>query len=175
MPLMVHSTWRAPCLTAVIEFEVGEAEIVVAVDRNDRFVHVGYAVHDVVDDRRENLGRGVADGVRDVDRACPILDGSLDHLAQEVALGAAGVLGGELHVGAFAARQLHAAGDHGQALVLRAAQLLFTVDGRGAEEGVDARSLGGFDCLGASQDVLLDGAGQTANDGTLDLLGDGLD
>ena len=153
----------------------GEAQVVVAVDRDDRLVDVGHAVEQVVDDRGEDLGRGVADGVGNVDRAGPVLDGGLDHLAQKVALGAAGVLGRELHVAALAARQLHRLRDHGQDLALRAAQLLFAVNGRGAEEGVDAGPLGRAHGRGARQDVLVDGAGQAANDGPLDLLGDGLD
>jgi hypothetical protein len=152
-----------------------EAQVVVAVDRDDGFVHVGHAVHDVVDDGGEDLGRGVAHGVRNVDRAGAVLDGGFDHLAQEVALGAAGVLGGKLHVGALAARQFHALGDHGQDLVLRTAQLLFPVNGRGSEEGVDAWPLGGTDRLGTGQNVLLHRTGQATNDGALDLLGDGLD
>ena len=44
------------------------------------------------------VGRGVADGVGDVDRGRPGLDGGLDDLAEEVELGPRGVLGAELDV-----------------------------------------------------------------------------
>ena len=47
----------------------GQAEIVVAMDGDDRLVDVGHAVAQHGDQRGEFLGHRIADGVRDVDRA----------------------------------------------------------------------------------------------------------
>ena len=73
-------------------------------DADDRLVDVGHAVAQRADDLAHVAGRGVADGVGDVDRGGAGGDRRLDHLAEEIGLGARGVLGRVLDVGAVAAR-----------------------------------------------------------------------
>jgi hypothetical protein len=94
---------------------------------------------------------------------------------QEVQLGAAGVLGGELDVVGVLARPadgLHRLLDD---LVGRHAQLLLHVDRAGGDEGVDAAGLGRLDGLAGAADVVLVGARQRADGGLLDRLGDRAD
>ena len=77
-------------------------------DADHGLVDVGHAVAERADDVAHVGGRGVADRVGDVDRGGAGVDGRLDHLAEEVALGARGVLGRELDVAAVADGPLHA-------------------------------------------------------------------
>ena len=78
----------------------GQAQVVVAVDADDGLADVRHALAEGADDAGVLGGRGVADGVGDVDRGRAGLDGGLDDLAEEVDLGARGVLGAELDVAA---------------------------------------------------------------------------
>src|SRR5207248_8998833 len=84
----------------------------------------------------------VADGVGDVDRGGPRLDGLLDDLGEEVELGARGVLRRELDVGAVGARPADALDGPAEDLVLGHVQLELAVYGAGGEEDVDARARG---------------------------------
>ena len=86
MPLIVHSICRAPPSHAGERIGDRQAQIVVAMDGEDRLVGVGHAL---AQHRgtwpRYSCGRGVADGVGDVDGASrPALDRGLDAAAQEI-------------------------------------------------------------------------------------------
>src|SRR5262249_22753951 len=76
----------------------GHAQVVVAVDAEDHLVDAADVLLQVGDGRGVLAGDGVADRVGDVDGGGAGLDGLLDHLGQEVQLGASGVLGRELDV-----------------------------------------------------------------------------
>ena len=76
----------------------GHAEVVVAVGGEDDVVDAGDACSDHAEDGGVLVGRGVADGVGDVDGGGSGLDGDGDHLDEEVGVGAGGVFGGELDV-----------------------------------------------------------------------------
>ena len=65
-----------------------QAEVVVAVGREDRLVGVRHPLEQHPDERAELLRRRVADGVGDVDRGGARLDRRLDHAAEEIVLGA---------------------------------------------------------------------------------------
>ncbi len=75
-----------------------------AVGADDRPADVGHPLLQRADHRGVLEGRRVADGVGDVHRGGPGLDGRLDDLAEEVELGPRGVLGAELDVRAIAPR-----------------------------------------------------------------------
>ena len=70
--------------------------------------------------------RGVADRVGNVDRRRAGGDRRLDHLAEEIGLGAGGVLGRELDVVAIAAGPLHAGDGPGDDLLL----VIFSLNSR---------------------------------------------
>ena len=108
MPLIVHSICPAPASTAGQAVGHGQAQVVVAVDADHGLVDVRHALAERADHVGHVGGRGVADRVGDVDRGGAGVDGRLDHLAEEVGLGAGGVFGRELDVGAVAGRPLHA-------------------------------------------------------------------
>ena len=86
----------------------GHAEIVVAVDGEADAVDAAHVLAQVAEELGELIRHGVAHGVGDVHGGGAGLDGRLDHLGQELELGARGVLGRELHVLAELARELHA-------------------------------------------------------------------
>ena len=102
MPLMVHSTWRAPAWTAASELATAMPEVVVAVRRQRDLVA------DARRDRGEHPGdvgrQRVADRVGQVDGRGAGLDRGVRHLAEELQVAPGGVLGRELHVRACAAR-----------------------------------------------------------------------
>jgi len=64
--------------------------------REHRLVGIGDAFEQLADGVGVLVRNRVADGVRDVDGARTGVDGGLDDAAEEVDLGAAGILAGEL-------------------------------------------------------------------------------
>ena len=143
-----------------------------AVDADHGLVDVRHALAERADDVAHVGGRGVADGVGDVDRGGAGVDGRLDHLAEEVGLGAGGVLGRELDVGAVAGGPAHARHGLLDDLLLGHLQLELAMDGAGGQEDVDPRPLGVLDGLPGPVDVVLAAAGQAADDRPADVLGD---
>src|SRR5262249_51057949 len=76
----------------------GEAEVVVAVDGDAGLVDVADVVEDAFDELAELFGRGVADGVGDVDGGCAGVDDVFEHAVDVLPLAAGGVHGAELDV-----------------------------------------------------------------------------
>ena len=70
MPLMVHSTWRAPLPTAARELATAKPKIVVAMDADDGLAGLEFrdGIVQVLDERAVLVRHGPADGVRDIDR-----------------------------------------------------------------------------------------------------------
>ena len=114
------------------------AEVVVAVDREPHPLDAAYVLAQVAKQLRELIRYGVADGIRNIHRGGPGGDRHLDHLSEELQLGARGVFGGELHVRAQLARPGNAGGAQTQDLLLRHVELVLAVDGAGGEEHVQA-------------------------------------
>ena len=153
----------------------GEAQVVVAV-HGDGHVLQGRDLHvEPLDELTPLVGSGVADRVGEVDGRRPRLDAAVQHMGQVVRLRARRVHGGVLDVfleGFGQPRHAH------RALVdlgLGHPQLPFAVDGRGADEDVDAGTLRLGERLGTGADVLLEAAAEAGDDRPLDLLGDGRD
>jgi hypothetical protein len=141
--------------------------------------HAGdfHAIDQILDQRAEFLGGGVADGVGDVQRVGPGLGHGGVEVDQVVAVAAGHVLGGELDVVGVGAGQFD--GLDGAPDVLLAGDLehVLQVDVGAGAEGVDATQLAaaGFDGLAGADDVDVLGAGQGADLRALDLGGDGQD
>ncbi len=151
-----------------------EAQIVVAVHRDDGLVDVGYPVEQGLDDAGE-LGRDrIAHGVRNVDGAGSGLDGGFHHAAEVIDRGAARILAGELHVIGVAAGVLDGADPHLQHVLEALLQLAFDMDGGGGDKGVDAKRLGDFERLTGGIDVFLQSPGEGTDPAILDVAGDGL-
>ena len=89
----------------------------------------------------ELIGRGIADRVGNVDGGGARLDRGLDAAAEEIVLGAGRVHRRPFDVVGVAARARHRRGDALQHLVLVDAHLIFAVERRGADEGMDAAAL----------------------------------
>ena len=100
---------------------------------------------------------------------------ALDHLGEELELGAGGVLGGELDVLELLARHLHALDGALDDLLLRELQLEVAVDGRGGEEDVAAAAGRVLQRLPGGVDVALVAAREARDDRPLDLLADRAD
>ncbi len=62
-------------------------------------------------------GHGVADGVRNIERGGAGIDGRLQHFAEEVGVGAGGVLGRKFHVIAERTGVGHAVADVAQSVL----------------------------------------------------------
>ena len=123
----------------------------------------------------EAVGRrdGVAHGIGDVDGGRPGPDDLGQHLVQVLRVGAGGVHGRELDVGAVALGPLHHGHGHFHDLFPVLAELVHLVNLRGGEEHVDAGPLGVLHGAPGLVNVVGMGAGQRGDDGALDLPGDG--
>ena len=178
MPLMVHSTWRAPAVMAASELATARPEVVVAVRREDDAL------------RRRSAGmrsrtsrnicavffrRGVADGVGHVDGGGAGFDGHADHFDQEVAIGAGRVFGREFDVVDKGAGQAHGFGRLVERLLAAHLELVLEVQIARGEEDVDARAVGKLKGACGHLDVFFFGAGQGGDARLADGLGDGGD
>ena len=152
-----------------------EAEIVMAMDRQDGEIDVGNAVDQHLDQRSILVGNGVADRVGDVDRARAGLDRRFDRAAEEIMIGARSVLGRPFHVVDEAPRIGDAFDHRLQHLLRRFLELVLHVQRRGRNEGMDAAIGGGAQRLDAAVDVGPRGAGQPGHLGDLERFGDRLD
>jgi len=139
----------------------------VAVDRDDGLLDVGHVLTDAFNQLAEFLGHAVADRVRDVDGFGPGPDGCFKNLVEKFGIGAGGVHGGELHIVDEGFGIGHHLLGNLQHLSAGFAQLIFEVDVRGGDEGMDAglgSRLEGFSCR---FNISLAGTSQAADDGAI--------
>ena len=170
----VDGAFDLPAAGADAGQRVGDrhAEVVVAVHGEDRLLRARHLLHHGAEHLVVFLGRGVADGIGQVDGGGAGLERRLHAAAQIVDLGARGVLGRPLHVLHPVARPRHLEVDHLQHLLGRLLQLVLHVHGRGGDEGVDARARGVPDRLAGAVDVGLAGPRQPAHHRPLEPPGD---
>jgi len=109
---------------------------------DDRLVDVGDAIAQHGDRGAHLSWRGVAHGVGDVHRACAGLDGSFDHLAQEVVFGAHRVFRRELDIIAIRGSQFHAFHGALNDLLARHLEFVFAMDRASRQKHVNAGMLG---------------------------------
>ena len=86
-----------------------------------------------------------------------------------IAVGAAGVLGRELDVGAERRGESDRRADLLEYLFARLAELVLQVDVRGGQEGVDAGALGALESFPGALDIKLARSRQRRDDGPADL------
>ena len=116
----------------------GHAEIVVAVGGEDDVLGARNLCEQHAEGGGVLVGRGVADGVGDVDGGRSGLDGDGDDLDEEVGVGAGGVFGGELDVVGEGAGEADGFGGLIEGLGAGDLQLGLEMQVGGGEEGVDA-------------------------------------
>ncbi len=137
IPLIVHSTWRAPFFTAASALAVASPRSLWQWTEMTAWRMFGTRAKSRRDQVAELLRDGIAHRVGDVDRRRPRGDDRLDHLAEIVPVAPGRVHRGELHVRGVAAGM----GDRGDGLLehlrARLAELVFEVDVRRRDEGVD--------------------------------------
>ena len=155
-----------PCAARDAGQRIGdrEAEIVMAMGREDRLVGIRHARDHLAEHRGIFLRNGIADRVGQVDRRGAGLDRGVDAANQIVDRRAGRVHRRPLDILDEVARLLHRGGDDVEHLLLALAHLVREMDRRGGDEGVDARALGDADRLAGAGDVARDGAGE-AGDG----------
>ncbi|EEF93541.1 hypothetical protein CATMIT_01827, partial [Catenibacterium mitsuokai DSM 15897] len=139
----------------------GQAQVVVAVGAEHRFFGVAHVGTQVFEQRADLAGRGVADGVGDVQRARAGGDRRAADLDQVLGLGAQRVLAGELDVVDIAARLLDRGDGAFQHLLPVQVELVLAVQRAGGDEHMDARLGRAFQRARAGFDV----AGVTARQG----------
>ena len=174
IPLIAHSTCRAPACSPANELATARPEVVVAVDRQHDVAQPGRQLVQPAQERRVLLGHRVADGVGDVDRRRALVDRDLDDLGGVLDVGARGVHRGELDV----VDQRRAWATAARAWPLTSsrveAQLVLDVDVRRRDERVDPRPLGVAYRPVGGIDVPHMNAREAGDDGALDLAGDRL-
>src|SRR3569833_106620 len=128
----------------------GEAEIVMAVYRYDGGIAKGF--DDAADQLAVLIGRGVADGIRDIDGAGSGGDYGFRNLFEIFGVGAGSVFGGEFDVIDIVADELDG-GDGGvEDFLARLLELVLQMDVAGGEEGVDAGAFGFLEGAGGALD-----------------------
>ncbi len=144
----------------------GQPQIVVTMHREDGLVGIGHALPHAAEQRLIFRRSRVADGVRDVDRGRAGVDRDFDRAAQKIELRAGAVLGRPFDIGDMIARPRHRGGDQLQHARRLQLELVFHVQRRGGDEGVDARATRLAQGLGAAVDVFFRGA-REAGDGAV--------
>ena len=145
-----------------------------AMHRPDRFVGIGDALAQGFNQSAKLLRQRVADGIRHIDRGRARLDDLLDDAAQKINVRTPGVFRRKLDViGVLACPTYctHGLIDHLRRLH---AQLFFHVDGRGGDEGMQARRTRDAHGLTATAHILFIGARQAADRAVFDRAGYGL-
>jgi hypothetical protein len=160
----VHSICRAPASTAASAVRRRHAEVVVAMGRDRHLVHPRHALEQHPDQGRALPGRRVAHRVGDVDRGRTRPDRDLADPREVVVLGPRRVHRRPLHVLAEVAGMGDGGVDALGHRLLVEAHLVFPVQRRGADEGVDARAPGVAHRLPGPVDVGEVGPGEAADD-----------
>ncbi len=177
MPLMVHSTWRAPASMAA-------SELATASPRSSWQCEESTMPCASMAGMRSRTSRnicavlfrgGVAHGVGHIDGGGAGLDGDAHHLHQKVAVRAGGVLGRKLHVVAQRARQAHRFAAEVQRLRAADLQLVFEMQIARSQKDVDAGAVGKLQGARGHLDVFGLGAGQGRDARLADGLGNGGD
>ena len=142
----------------------GQAEVVVAMHRNNHAVDARDVGADATNERPELVGRGVPDRVWDVDRRGARSHRARDGLVQEIGVAATRIFWTELDVAAEASRVAHHVVDALEHVRARHAELVLHVEvGRGQKE-VDPRAGGQLDGLPRAIDVAPVGTREPAHD-----------
>ena len=134
------------------------AQVVVAMHRPDRFVGVGDALAQSADELTIKLGHRVTHRVGHVDGGGALGDHGLQDAAQEIHVTAVTIFRAELHIAHKVAGKAHRLLGLFKHLVGCHAQLLFHVQGRSGNEGVNASVVGPFEGFGGARDVAVIGS-----------------
>ena len=144
-----------------------QAEVVVAMDGEDRLVRIRHALAHFAEHRLVFVGRGIADRVGNVDRRRAGFDRRLHAATQEIALAARAVFGRPFHVLDVVARARHGGDGEFENLLRLHLQLVLHVDRRCREKDVDARLARVPHRFGATIDVAGRRAGEARDRGVL--------
>ena len=152
----------------------GHAQVVVRVRAQPHLTALGHvpahgSKHGAVFARR-----GIAHGVRQIDRGGAGTDGGAHDFKQKLELGAAGVLGGELHILGIGFGLPHGLIHGGQHFARTHAQLVLHVNGAGGDERMNARLSGLADGLPGAVDVFPLRAAERGHGHLANLLRNGL-
>ncbi len=154
---------RGACAHAGDGKRRGHAKVVMGVHGDGHLVNALDLSDDLAHERSVLIGQAEARGLGKADDGRAGVDGGLHGTHHEIGVGAASVLGEELHVVDLRLCAGDTVGDALEALVLAHVQLLLEVDGRDADTQVDARALGHLEGLGRAVDVLVTRARECAD------------
>ncbi len=164
-----------PCIDRRDRVGNRHAQIVVAVNRQDRLVDVRHAVKQ----HGHQFGifgrRGVSNRIGDVDGGRTGINGRFDATAQEVMFGTRTVFCRPFNIVGELARQCHTFNHLFQNAFRFHLQFVFHMQRACGDEGVDTLVLSRFQCLCRAFDVALGGTCQRTDGRSFDLLGDFMD
>ena len=172
MPLTVHSTWRAPASTPASELATARPRSLWQWVEKITLSASGTRVAQHRDQLEIFLRRRIAHRVGNIDRGGARPDRQFHAAAEEIALGAGGVLGAPFHIVGEVARARDRRADRIEHRVRAHLQLVLHMDRAGGDEGVDARTLGALERFAGAVDILEAGARQAADHRVLHALGD---
>ena len=153
----------------------GQPQVIVAMHADHCLIDVLHVVAQIADQRGILLRNGESNGVGDIDRVGPGVDGGLNNAGQELRLRARSILGRELDILHQRLCPFHALNGQPDDLLLGLLQFEFPMNGGGCQENMDSRPFaGGFDRGPGRVNVLRHAAGQPADDWALDFLSNSL-
>ena len=153
----------------------GQAQIVVAVGREDDFLAARHAFAQHPDELQIFLRRRIADGVGDIDRRGAGSDRQLHAAAQEIGLRARRVFRAPLHIVREIARSRHRGAHRVEHGIGPHLQLVLHMNRAGGDEGVDAKALRRLQRFAGAIDILEARTCETADHRVLRALGDFVD
>ena len=140
----------------------------------DVFFSVARGCADAANELAEFGGRGIANGVRNVDRGSAGFYNGGDDFMEECGIGAGGVLGRKFDIGAKSFCQAHTCGGLLQTLLAGDSQLVFEVNIGGREKHMEAGMGGAFERTPGALDVGLGSASEAGDGGPAKRGGNGL-
>ena len=141
----------------------GHAEVVVAVDADDRFFDIGRMFADIADQAGEFIRHGIADGIGNIDDCRSLPDGHAEDLRQKGPVAAGSVFRRKFHVGRQGAGVADRRRRGLQHFGAGHLELVLQMDVAAGDERVDSRAFRLADAFPGAVDILFVGPGQSGD------------
>ncbi|MNB87478.1 hypothetical protein D3C75_344780 [compost metagenome] len=152
----------------------GQAQIVVSVDGNNRFIDIRYAFVQAGNDVGELERHGVADGVRDIDGGGTGVNRGFNHACQIGDWRTTGIFTGEFNVVGVVASPFDHVNRTLNNFIQRATQFCGDMHRGGGDKSMDSECFGHFQRFCCHVDIFFYAASQSTYAAIFDGAGDGL-